>query len=71
MMDNLTKITLEPRRKELIEAREILCKSRDALSDQRSEYCEHHRNVIGAYSEMIEILGWRIDRAETPPLGPL
>jgi len=59
-MDDLTKTTLKPRLDELIKAKASVQKSRDALTDQESEYCAHHRKIISTYSEMITLLNWAI-----------
>ena len=58
-MDNFTKITLDPRKTELIKARGSVRKSFELLRDKTTHFAEHHYHLINAYSDMIDI----IDRA--------
>lgn len=64
-MDNFTKISLSPRKNDLVNASIIIRKSMAVLSDQASDYAEHHQHLINTYSLMIDVIDRAIEDSET------
>ncbi len=68
-VDNFTKATLEPRKADLIKARISVRKSLDGLSDNTTDYAEHHQHLINTYSEMIRSIDRAIHESSTIGTG--
>jgi len=63
-MTNFTAVTLKPLRANIVKARSSVRRSLELLSDQNSDYAEHHQNLINAYNEMIDTIEYHATEGE-------